>query len=156
MDADRTDPNDLLDGGEHLGGMIVGILDHRPVTGGLSDGKIGWIPESHASGFDCCQCGYGSLGNHPGFRFTHGRHYMKCQAIGGWHVAGHELDTGIHEIGDEAYRSCQSVEFGDHQGGFEFTSKGQGFSESLPLRVPARFDLDELAGKVMVPALEEG
>ena len=31
--------------------MIVGILHHRPVTGGLSVGEVGWIPESHASGF---------------------------------------------------------------------------------------------------------
>ncbi len=44
VDADRTGSNDLPDGSDHLGGMIVGVLDHRLVTGGLSVGQIGWIP----------------------------------------------------------------------------------------------------------------
>ena len=37
-----------------------------------------------------------------GIRFTDRRHNMECQPIGGGHVAGHELDTGIHEVAGEA------------------------------------------------------
>ena len=114
------------------------------------------IPESHATGFGCGQCGDRAFGNHPCFRFTDGRHNMECQPIGGGHITGHELDTGIHQVGNETYRSCESVEFGDDQGGLQLASQGQCFSESWPFGTPARFDLDELAWEVLVATLEEG
>ncbi len=132
MNAHNTVSNDLPNGGQNLDGVGISILNHRLVAGGLSVWQIGLIAESNASGFGGCQCGDRALGNHAGFRFTHGRHNMECQAIGSGHIAGHELDTGIHEVGYETYRSCESVKLGYDQGGFEFTSQGQCFSESEP------------------------
>ena len=42
--------------------MIVGILDHRLVTSGLSVWKVGRIPESHTPGFGCLKSGDWSRG----------------------------------------------------------------------------------------------
>ena len=77
-----------------------------------------------ASRFSGGQCGKRALENHPGFRVAIGGHYIECQAICGGHVAGHELDTGNHEVRDEGHGT--SLRTGDNglSGGWEIIGRG--------------------------------
>ena len=65
----------------------------------------------------CRQRGLGAGRDHFPLVLGDGGEDVQGQLVGGGHVDRGELDTGLHQVGDEGDIARQAVELGDHQHG---------------------------------------
>ncbi len=97
------------------------------------------LPSSYAACFESGERRLGALGDGPCLMLGESRHDMYGEAIGLGHVGSDEIDTGLHQPGNEVHVARQAIQFGDKQSSCPLFRLFNGSEQLWPIAGAALF-----------------